>query len=54
MLLHGLLGDFNGHVGKKVNKFEGVHARNGIGEQNFEGRMLFEFCDHKDEYMVVW
>ena len=46
------MGDFNGHVGKKVDKFEGVHARNGIGEQNFEGRMLFEFCNHKDLCVV--
>ena len=26
------IGDFNGHVGKKVDGFEGVHGRNGIGE----------------------
>ena len=42
------VGDFNGHVGKKVDGFEGVHGRNRIGEQNLEGRMLLEFCDQKN------
>ena len=26
--------DFNGHIGKKVDGFEGVHGGNGIEEQN--------------------
>ena len=30
------IGDFNGHVGKKVDEFEGVHERNRIGEQNLK------------------
>ena len=42
------IGDFNGYVGKKVDRFESVHGRNGIGEQNLKGRMLLEFCDQKD------
>ena len=42
------LGDFNGHVGKSPEGFEGVHGGNGIGERNVEGRMLLEFCDRKD------
>ena len=38
--------DFNGHVGKRVEGYEGVHGGNGIGERNVEGKML-EFCDEK-------
>ena len=42
------IGDFNGHVGKKVDEFEGVSIRNGIGERNSKGRILLEFCNHKN------
>ena len=42
------LGDFNGHVGKQVEGFQGVHGGNGIGERNEEGRLLLEFCDEKE------
>uniref|UniRef100_A0A0L8GGR7 Endonuclease/exonuclease/phosphatase domain-containing protein n=1 Tax=Octopus bimaculoides TaxID=37653 RepID=A0A0L8GGR7_OCTBM len=41
------MGDFNGHIGKWIQSFEGVHGGNGIGERNKEGRMLLEFCDEK-------
>ena len=27
------MGDFNGHVGKRIEGYEGVHAGNGIGEK---------------------
>ena len=38
------LEDFNGHVGKKVDGFEGTWKKwNWV--QNLEGRMLLEFCD---------
>ena len=40
--------DFNGHVGKKGDGFEGVHGGNGIEEQNLEGRMQLESCDQMD------
>ena len=33
------LGDFNGHVGKCAEGFEGMHERYGIGKRNVEGRM---------------
>uniref|UniRef100_A0A0L8H466 Endonuclease/exonuclease/phosphatase domain-containing protein n=1 Tax=Octopus bimaculoides TaxID=37653 RepID=A0A0L8H466_OCTBM len=46
------MGDFNGHVGKWIQGFEGVHGGNGIGERNVEGRMLLEFCDEKQLCMV--
>ena len=41
-------GDFNGHVGKRADGFEGVHGGNGFGERNLEGRRLLEFCDKKE------
>ena len=42
------LGDFNGHVGKNIDGFEGVHGGNGIGTRNGDGRRLREFCDEKE------
>ena len=42
------LGDFNGHVGRYVEGFEGVHGGNGIGKINGEGRRLLEFCMEKE------
>ena len=41
------IGDFNGHVWKRIEGYEDVHGGNGIGETNVEGRMLLEFCDEK-------
>ena len=37
------LGDFNGHIGRRINGFESVHGGYGIGERNVEGRRLLEF-----------
>ena len=34
------LGDFNGHVGRHIDGFDGVHGGYGVGQSNFEGRML--------------
>ena len=42
------LGDFNGHVGKCAEGFEGIHGGYGIGKRNAEGRMLLDFCDQKE------
>ena len=42
------LGDFNGHVGKYAEVFEGVHGGNGVGKRNAEGRRLLEFCDGRE------
>ena len=42
------LGDFNGHVGKCTEGFEGVHGKNGIGKRNAEERRLLEFCDERE------
>ena len=42
------LGDFNGHVGKYAEGFEGVHGGNGGGKRNAEGRRLLELCDERE------
>ena len=41
------MGDFNGHVGKWIEGYEGMHGGNGIWERNVEGKIL-EFCDKKE------
>ena len=40
-------GDFNGHVGKYAEGFEGVHMGNGIGKRNAEIRRLPKLCDKR-------
>ena len=42
------MGDFNGHVGKLIDGFKGVHRGYGFGDRNMEGRMLQKFCDQKE------
>ena len=42
------LGDFNGHVRKCAEGFEGAHGRDGIRKRNVEERRLLEFCDEKE------
>ena len=42
------MGDFNGHVGGRIDGFEGVHGEYGIGKRKVEGKRLLEFCDEKD------
>ena len=39
--------DFNRHVGKWIEGYEGVHEGNGIRERNVEGKML-EFWDERE------
>ena len=43
------LGDFNDHVGKCAEGFEGIHGGYGIGKRNVEGRMLLNFCVQRVE-----
>ena len=31
------LGDFDGHVGRHIDGFDGIHGGHGVGEKNFEG-----------------
>ena len=37
------LGDINGHVGRYIDGFDGVHDEYGAGQKNKEIRMLLEF-----------
>ena len=41
------MGDFNVHVGRQIDNFEGVHDGYRIGKRKVEGRRLLEFCDKK-------
>ena len=43
--------DFNGHVGKKVDGFEGVHGGNRIEEQNLEATSCWNFAIRR---IYVW
>jgi hypothetical protein len=48
-------GDFNGHVGEKVEGYEGVHGGKGFGKRNMEGEMLLEFAGaHQLTVMNTW
>ena len=40
-----LCGDLNGHVGQRVEGFEGVHGGFGFGSRNSEGEMILEFAE---------
>ena len=42
------LGDFNDHVGKCAEGFEGIHGGYVIGKRNVKGRMLLDFCVQKE------
>ena len=44
-------GDFNGHVGKDVDGYEGIHGGFSIAARIGEGRRLLEFC--AESSMVV-
>ena len=46
------LGDFNRHVGRQIDGFEGVHGGYGIGKRNVEEKRLLEFCDEKELCVV--
>ena len=45
------LGYFNGHVGRHIDSFDGVHGGYGVGQRNLEGRMLLNFCLEKELYV---
>ena len=42
------LGENNGHDGRHIDEFDGVHGGNGIGQRNPGGGMLLEFCQEKE------
>ena len=39
-----LCGDFNGHIGKNADGYEGVHGGRGFGRRNMEGERILEFA----------
>ena len=41
-------GDFNGHIGKHIDGFDGVNGGFGLGQRNLEGRMLLELSLEKE------
>ena len=43
-----VLGDFNGHVCRHADGFDGVHGGYGTGQRNLEGGMFLEFCLEKE------
>ena len=45
------LGNFTIHIGRHIDEFEGVHGGYGVGQRNFEGRMLFDFCLLKELFV---
>ena len=47
-----VLGDMNGHVGRDVDGFEGVHGGNGFGDRNAEGEAILEFATCFDLVVV--
>ena len=42
------LGDFNWHVGRHFDGFDGVHGGMGVGQRNVEGGILLEVCLEKE------
>ena len=42
------LGDFNGHIGSHIDRFDGVYVGYGVGQRYLEGRMSSEFCLEKE------
>ena len=42
------LENFNGHVGRRIDDFEGVRSECGIGERNVEESLLLWLCNKID------
>ena len=42
------MGDFNGHINRHIDGFDGVHGQYDVGERNLDGRILFEFCPKRE------
>ena len=49
-MIFGLV-DFNGHVGRRIDGFEGVHGGYEIGERSVEKRRLHQFCNEKEFFV---
>ena len=46
------LGDFDGHDGRHIDGFDGVHGGYGVGQRNLGGRVLLEFCLEMELYVI--
>ena len=47
--------DYNGHVGRHIDGFDGVHGGYGVGKKNLEGRMLLQLSLNKELYVsTTW
>ena len=42
------LADINGHIGRHIDGFDGIHGGNGVGHRNLKGRMLSVLCLAKE------
>ena len=40
--------DFNGHIGRNIDGFDGIHGGYVVGQWNLDGRMLLKFCLEKE------
>ena len=47
------LRNFNGHIGRHIDGFEGVQGGNERSERIAKGRRIREFCDKKKESYVT-
>ena len=46
------LSDFNGHIGRHIDRFKGVHGEHDVGQRNLEGRILLVFYLAKELYVL--
>ena len=46
------IGDFNKHVRRQIDGFEGMHGEYEIHKRNVEGRRPLELCDEKELCMA--
>ena len=42
----------NGHVDRHIDRSDGVHDGYGVGQRNYEGRMLIKVCLEKELCML--
>ena len=42
------MGNLNGHVGRHIDGFDGVHGGYGVDQRYLEGRILLEFSLEKE------
>ena len=42
------LGDIHGLISRHIDRLDVVHGAHGVGQRNMVGRMLLQFCLHKE------